>query len=200
MIHPIGILLSGRGSNFLAIAAAVERGEIPARIACVLSDRADAQGLVRAREMGLDARFVDPSGRKRADYEEELIGILEGHGVELICLAGYMRILGKRLIGRYRGRILNIHPSLLPSFPGLEAQRQALEYGVRVSGCTVHFVDEGMDTGPIVAQTAVPVLPEDDVADLSARILEQEHLLYSEAIQRVLSGSVTVEGRRVRIG
>ena len=179
----LGILISGRGSNMVAIAEAVRDGRIPdAEIAVVISDQPDAPGLARASEMGLPTQISEKKGRKRADHDAEIVTALRAHGVELICLAGYMRLLSPEFIAAYRGRILNIHPSLLPAFPGLHAQRQALEYGVKITGCTVHLVDEGLDTGPILAQVAVPVLDGDTEATLSARILEQEHTLYVAVI------------------
>ncbi len=188
--HRLAILLSGRGSNFEAIADAVAGGSIPnAEIVAVISDVPEAPGLKRARERGLPAFSVERrrySGRRA--HEEEIVKILEECRPDLICLAGFMRLLSPEFVARYRGKILNIHPALLPKFPGLEAQRRALEAGETVSGCTVHFVDEGIDTGSIVLQKRVPVLPEDTVESLSARILEQEHLVYPEAIALVLSG------------
>ncbi|MBP7866609.1 MAG: phosphoribosylglycinamide formyltransferase [Acidobacteria bacterium] len=182
----LGILLSGRGSNFLAILRHIRAGRLRAEIACVLSDVADAPGLAAARAAGLPAFFVDPAGRRRAEYEDEMAGLLERHGADLVCLAGYMRILGRRMLERFPGRILNIHPSLLPAFPGLHAQRQALERGVRFAGCTVHRVDAGVDSGPIIRQTVVPVLEGDTEETLSARILEMEHATYWKAIRDVL--------------
>ncbi len=186
--HRLAILLSGRGSNFEAIADAVEKGAIPdAEIVAVISDVPEARGLLRARERGLPAFSVDR--RKypgRRAHEEKIVEILEGCQPDLICLAGYMRLLSPDFVARFRGRIVNIHPALLPKFPGLEAQRRALEAGEKVSGCTVHYVDEGTDTGPIILQKTVPVLPDDTVDTLSARILEQEHLVYPQAIARVL--------------
>ncbi|MFP5227261.1 MAG: phosphoribosylglycinamide formyltransferase [Acidobacteriota bacterium] len=196
MRHNLGILLSGRGSNFLAIADAIDAGRIPdARIAVVISNRADAPGLAAARERGLTAVAIEARGRKRAEHDEEIVATLKAHEVELVCLAGYMRLLSPGFVHAFAGRILNIHPSLLPAFPGLDAQTQAFEYGVQVTGCTVHFVDEQLDHGVIVLQRSVPVLPTDDPHTLSARILEQEHLAYAEAIGRVLSGKYEVVGR-----
>ncbi|HTO87734.1 MAG TPA: phosphoribosylglycinamide formyltransferase [Thermoanaerobaculia bacterium] len=185
----LAVLLSGRGSNFEAIASAVDHGTIPdAEIVAVISDVAEAPGLSRAKQRGLPAFSVDRGGpRSRADREAEILQILERARPDLICLAGYMRLLSPGFVERYRDRILNIHPALLPKFPGLDAQRRALEAGEEVSGCTVHFVDEGTDTGPIVLQKTVPVRSEDTVDTLSARILEQEHAAYPEAIARVLS-------------
>lgn len=172
----------------LAISEAIDAGTIPdAEIAIVLSDKADARGLVTADERGIETRFVERKGRSREEHEREIIAILIEHRVDLVCLAGYMRLLSPCFIEAFRDRILNIHPSLLPAFPGLDAQRQALEHGVKVTGCTVHFVDETLDGGPIIAQRAVPVLEDDTVEILSARILEQEHKLYPEAISKVLS-------------
>lgn len=193
----LGILLSGRGSNFLAIHRQIGEGALPAVIACVVSDNAVAPGLERARALGLPAYFVDPAGRKKRDFEEEVARTLESHAVDLVCLAGYMRLLSPAFVRRFPARILNIHPALLPSFAGLHAQQQALDYGVKYSGCTVHFVDEGMDTGPIVAQAVVPVGDDDTEDSLSERILREEHRLYSEAIRRVLSGAYIIDGRRV---
>lgn len=193
----LGILLSGRGSNFLAIADAIGKGRLPgAEIAVVISNCADAAGIPAARQRGLQTRVIEARGRKRAEHDAEMIAALREHGVQLVCLAGYMRLLSPEFVAAFPQTILNIHPSLLPAFPGLDAQRQALEYGVAVSGCTVHFVDEQLDHGAIVLQRTVPVLPEDDEAALSARILEQEHQAYSEAIARVLSGEYEIIGRR----
>ncbi len=172
----------------LALHDAIRAGKIPnAEIVVVVSDKADAAGLASAQERGIETLAVERKGRKREDHEEEIIGIIRERRVDLVCLAGYMRLLSPCSIEAFRGRILNIHPSLLPSFPGLDAQRQALEHGVKFTGCTVHFVDETLDGGPIIAQRVVPVLPEDSVETLSARILEQEHQLYAEAVAKVLS-------------
>lgn len=178
----LGVLLSGRGSNFEAIADA----ELPAEIAVVVSNKADAPGLNAARRRGLTAVANPVAGRSREAYDLSLIEILREHQVELVCLAGYMRLLSPVFIEAFRGRILNIHPSLLPAFPGLDAQQQALEHGVKIAGCTVHWVTEQMDAGPIVLQAAVPVLEEDTVETLSVRILEEEHRLYPEAIRIAL--------------
>jgi phosphoribosylglycinamide formyltransferase-1 len=185
----IVVFLSGRGSNFRAIADAVERGEIPeTRIVAVFSDQAGAPGLLEARRRGIDVHALPrPPGGSRREHETVIRATLDPLEPDLICLAGYMRLLSSEFVAAYRGRILNIHPSLLPKFPGLEAQRRALEAGEVVSGCTVHFVDEGLDSGPIVLQRSVPVLPNDDEETLSARILEQEHHAYPEAIRKVLS-------------
>lgn len=194
----LGVLLSGRGSNFLAIHRAIERGEVPAEIAVVVSNRAGAAGLGTARELGLRAEAVEPTGGEdREAHEARVIEVLRSAGVDWVCLAGYMRLLGPAFVAAYRHRILNIHPSLLPAFPGLHAQRQAFEYGVRVAGCTVHLVDEGLDSGPIVVQRAVPVEESDDAGRLAARILEEEHRAYPEALRRLLSGGWRLEGRRV---
>jgi phosphoribosylglycinamide formyltransferase-1 len=186
----IVVFLSGRGSNFRAIADAIERGEIPgARIAAVFSDQPDAAGLAEAKRRGIPAYAVPRQpGMSRREHEREILGLLDPLEPDLLCLAGYMRVLSPEFVSAYSGRILNIHPSLLPRFPGLEAQRQALEAGERDSGCTVHFVDDGVDSGPIVLQRRVPVLPGDDAGTLSARILEQEHRAYPEAIRTVLAG------------
>jgi phosphoribosylglycinamide formyltransferase 1 len=197
LVLNLGILLSGRGSNFLAIADAVDAGRIPgARIAVVISNLADAPGLEAARQRGLNAIAVEARGRRRAEHDQEIVATLQAHQVGLVCLAGYMRLLSPGFVQAYAGWILNIHPSLLPAFPGLDAQQQAFDYGAQITGCTVHFVDEQLDHGPIILQRAVPVLPEDDPHTLSARILEQEHQAYAEAIARVLSGKYEVVGRR----
>jgi phosphoribosylglycinamide formyltransferase 1 len=193
----LGILLSGRGSNFLAIADSIESGKLSgAKIAVVISNRADAPGIGAAQARGLSTLVIESNGRKRAEHDAAIVAALRQHEVDLVCLAGYMRLLSPEFVRAFPQRILNIHPSLLPAFPGLDAQRQALEYGVEYSGCTVHFVDEQLDPGAIILQRAVPVLPGDDEARLSARILEQEHQAYSEAIARVLSGNYAFVGRR----
>jgi phosphoribosylglycinamide formyltransferase-1 len=196
-LKKLGILLSGRGSNFEAIADSIQAGRLHAQIAIVISNRADAPGLESAQRRGLNARLIPSRGRVREEHDAEVMAALRQAQVDLICLAGYMRLLSADFIRAFPNRILNIHPSLLPAFPGMEAQKQALEYGVKVSGCTVHFVDEHLDHGPIVLQKTVPVLDGDDVHSLSARILEQEHMAYSEAIALVLSGDVEVKERRV---
>ena len=196
-MHNLGILLSGRGSNFLAIADALSSGKIPdARIAVVISNLADAPGLAAARERGLNAIAIEAKGRKRAEHDQEIVATLQANHVELVCLAGYMRLLSPGFIQAFPQRILNIHPSLLPAFPGLDAQLQAFEYGVQVTGCTVHFVDEQLDHGVIILQRSVPVHESDDPHTLTARILEQEHIAYAEAIARVLSGRFEILGRR----
>jgi phosphoribosylglycinamide formyltransferase 1 len=195
--HRLGILLSGRGSNFLAIADGIAQGLVPhAEIAVVISNRRDALGIEAARLAGFSTEVIEPRGRQRAEHDAEIIASLQGHQVDLVCLAGYMRLLSEEFVRAFPQRILNIHPSLLPAFPGLDAQGQALAYGVTVSGCTVHFVDEELDHGVIVLQKAVPVLAEDDEHTLAARILAQEHVAYSEAIARVLSGEYRIAGRR----
>lgn len=194
----IGILISGRGSNMLALAEAVGAGRIPgAEIVVVVSDHGDAAGLARARERGIEALAVERLGRTRAEHDAEIAARLRERGVELVCLAGYMRLLSSQFIEAFRGRILNIHPSLLPSFTGLDAQRQALLYGVKWTGCTVHFVDETLDGGPIIAQVAVPVAEDDTVETLTARILVEEHKLYAQALALVVSGAYEIDGRRI---
>lgn len=193
----IGILISGRGSNMLALADAVDEGRIPnAEIAVVVSDHAQAAGLERAKERGLKTIVIERQGRRREEHDREIVAALQHRRVDIVCLAGYMRLLSRYFIEAYRNRILNIHPSLLPAFPGLDAQRQALEQGVKWSGCTVHFVDETLDGGPIIAQKEVPVLDDDSEESLSARILEQEHQLYAEAVTLVLRRDFEVVGDR----
>lgn len=195
--HRLGVLISGRGSNLFAIASAIEQGRLPhAAIAVVISNRPEAPGLAKAREAGLTAAAIPALGRSRIEQDAEIVACLREHRVDLVCLAGYMRLLTPQFIAAFPQRILNIHPSLLPAFAGLHAQRQALEYGVTVSGCTVHFVDEQLDQGPIILQRTVPVNAGDDEEQLSARILEQEHVAYAEAIARVLSGRYRLAGRR----
>jgi phosphoribosylglycinamide formyltransferase-1 len=195
----LGILISGRGSNFEAIANSIARRQLDAEIVIVISNRADAPGLDIARERGIPMRVIASAGLQREAYDKLLIEELRTHEVDFVCLAGFMRLLSASLIRAFPNRILNIHPSLLPSFAGLDAQRQALEYGVRIAGCTVHFVDEFPDSGPIIIQAAVPVLEGDTVDSLSARILTQEHLIYTKALRYIVDGRVTVEGRRVSI-
>jgi phosphoribosylglycinamide formyltransferase 1 len=188
MTARIAILISGRGSNMVALADAIDNGTIPnAEIAAVVSDQSSALGLTVAHERGLKTVAIERAGRKREEHEREILLYLQNERVDLVCLAGFMRILSPSFVDAFKGRILNIHPSLLPSFPGLDAQRQALEHGVKVSGCTVHFVDNTLDGGPIIAQRTVPVLGGDTVETLSARILEQEHILYPEAVAQVLA-------------
>lgn len=193
----LGILLSGRGSNFEAIADSIQAGRLPAEIAIVISNRVDAPGLESARRRGLNAKLIPSQGRQREEHDAEVMTALKAAGVDFVCLAGYMRLLSPGFVRAFPNRILNIHPSLLPAFPGLDAQKQAIEYGAKVSGCTVHFVDEHLDNGPIILQKTVPVLDGDDEHSLSARILEQEHVAYTEALRMLLSGEVEVEARRV---
>lgn len=195
----VAILLSGRGSNFLALSDAIERGQIPARIALVVSNRDEAPGLRHAKERRYKTAFIPSSGLEREAYDRLVIEQLKSAAVDVICLAGFMRLLSSYFVSQYPFRVLNIHPSLLPAFPGLHAQRQALDWGVKVSGCTVHFVDAKLDHGPIILQRAVPVLEEDTEETLSARILEQEHQIYPEALKLVCEGRTRVEGRRVAI-
>ena len=193
----LGILLSGRGSNFLAIARNVQARKIPAEIAIVISNKTDAQGLEIARGMGLKAVCIPSKGLKREEFDRRVVALLKESQVDLVCLAGFMRLLSAYIVEQFPNRILNIHPALLPSFPGLDGQQQALEHGVKFTGCTVHFVDAGLDSGPIVAQAVVPVNDDDTLALLAARILAEEHRLYTEAINIVLSGKFRIEGRRV---
>ena len=194
----LGILLSGRGSNFVAIADSIDAGRIPdARIAVVISNKPDAPGIVTARQRGRTAMIIPSRGRTREEHDREVVGALKQHAVDLVCLAGYMRLLSPWFVRQFPHQILNIHPSLLPAFPGLEAQEQASAYGVKVSGCTVHFVDEELDHGPIIVQKAVTVLDTDDEHTLAARILEQEHVAYTEAINIVLGEKYEVKGRRM---
>ena len=196
-MHSLGILLSGRGSNFVAIADNIDAGRIlDARIAIVISNRSDAPGIATARARGLTAVVIPSKGKAREEHDREVVAALKQHGVELVCLAGYMRLLSPWFVQQFPHRILNIHPSLLPAFPGLEAQEQAFAYGVKVSGCTVHFVDDELDHGAIIVQKTVAVLDSDDEHTLAARILEQEHIAYTEAIRIVLNGKFRVEGRR----
>jgi phosphoribosylglycinamide formyltransferase 1 len=198
MTKRIGVLLSGRGSNFEALADSVAAGRIPdAEISLVVSNREDAAGLLRAAERRIPARVIPSKGVEREAYDRLVVAALNEARVDLVCLAGFMRLLSPYFVAAFRGRILNIHPSLLPAFPGLESQRQALEYGVEFSGCTVHFVDENLDAGPIVAQAIVPVQPGDSETTLAARILGEEHRIYTEAVRLVLSGKFRIEGRRV---
>lgn len=193
----LGVLLSGRGSNFLAIAEAIREGRLPgAEIAVVVANRADAVGLEAARGLGLPAVLQVSKGRSREEHDAAMVAVLEAHGVELVCLAGYMRVLTPGFLRAFPDRVLNIHPSLLPSFPGLHAQEQAFAYGVRVAGCTVHFVDEELDHGVIVCQRAVAVAEDDTAVTLAARILREEHVAYVEGLGMVLSGEYAVRGRR----
>lgn len=194
----LGILLSGRGSNFVAIADSVAAGRISdARIAVVISNKADAPGIAIARQRGLEAVVIPSKGKPREEHDREVAAYLTQHRVDLICLAGYMRLLSPWFVKQFQRRILNIHPSLLPAFPGLEAQEQAFAYGVKVSGCTVHFVDEELDHGAIIVQRAVQVLDSDNERTLAERILEQEHIAYTEAIKLVLAGNFEILGRRL---
>jgi phosphoribosylglycinamide formyltransferase-1 len=196
-MNRLGILISGRGSNFEAIADHVAAGDLPAEIAVVISNRPEAPGLEAARRRGLNAISIPSKGYDREVYDRMLVEELTKNQVDLVCLAGFMRLLSASFIRRFPQRILNIHPSLLPAFPGLDAQHQALEHGVKITGCTVHFVDENLDSGPIILQAAVEVRDDDTVETLSARILQQEHRIYSEAIGLVLRGAYAIEDRRV---
>jgi phosphoribosylglycinamide formyltransferase-1 len=193
----LGILISGRGSNFEAIADSIEAGGMNAEIAVVIANRSEARGLEVARQRGLNAVSIPSKGLDREVYDRMLLAELDKHSVDLVCLAGFMRLLSASFIRHFPNRILNIHPSLLPAFPGLDAQHQALTHGVKITGCTVHFVDEELDAGPIVIQAAVPVLDEDTAETLSARILQEEHRIYPAAIRLVVAGSYRIEGRRV---
>jgi len=193
----LGVLLSGRGSNFLAIAASIREGRLPGvEIAVVISNVADTPGIAKARELGLNAETCVSKGRPRAEHDADVAACLRAHSVDLVILAGYMRLLSPEFIAAFPNRILNIHPSLLPAFPGLDAQKQAFDYGVKVAGCTVHFVDEHLDHGVIVLQRTIPVLDSDDEHSLSRRILAEEHIAYSEAIARVAGGDYEISGRR----
>lgn len=196
----LGVLASGRGSNLQSIMDAAAAGKIDAEVAVVISDNKDAFALERARKAGIPAEFVNPKEYpSREDYERAVVDLLKRHGVGLVCLAGYMRLVGKVMLEAFPNRIMNIHPALLPSFPGLHGQKQAWEYGVKFSGCTVHFVDEGMDTGPIILQAVVPVLDDDTADTLAARILEQEHRIYPEAVGLFAAGRLRINGRKVSI-
>ena len=198
MTKRIGVLLSGRGSNFEALADGVADGRIPgAEIAIVVSNREGAPGIEKAKQRGFATRGIPSKGLEREVYDRQVVAVLNEHKVDLVCLAGYMRLLSPYFVAAFPSRILNIHPSLLPSFPGLESQRQALEYGVKFAGCTVHFVDESLDAGPIVLQAVVPVLDGDTEATLSTRILAEEHRIYCEAVKIVLEGKFKIDGRRV---
>jgi phosphoribosylglycinamide formyltransferase-1 len=192
----LAILISGRGSNMVAILDAIRDGRLDAEAAAVISNVESAPGLLKARERGVETIFISHKGRTREEHDLELVAQLQKRGVTLVCLAGYMRLIGPLFVRSFHNRVLNVHPSLLPAFPGLDSQRQALEHGVKVSGCTVHLVDEELDHGPIVMQCAVEVRQDDSVESLSARILEQEHRVYPQAIAHVLSGDFRVEGRR----
>jgi phosphoribosylglycinamide formyltransferase-1 len=197
-VKRIGVLISGRGSNLQALIDAAQRGDLGGgEIVVVISNVETAAGLERARKAGIPAVFRDHRGKKREDYDAEVVAVLKEHRVDLVCLAGFMRLLSPVLVRAFPGRILNIHPALLPAFPGLDAQRQAVEHGVKVSGATVHIVDEALDAGPIVVQEAVPVLDTDDADTLTHRILEVEHRIYPRAVRILLSGRFRIEGRRV---
>ena len=198
MTHRIGVLLSGRGSNFEALADSVSAGRIPnAEISVVISNKQGAPGLERAAARNIPARAIPSKGLEREAYDRQVAAVLHEYKVDLICLAGYMRLLSPFFVATFPQRILNIHPSLLPSFPGLESQKQALDYGVKFAGCTVHFVDENLDAGPIILQSAVPVLDTDDEHTLSARILKEEHRIYTQAVKIILEGNYKIAGRRV---
>src|SRR5216683_172133 len=197
-MHNLGILLSGRGSNFIAIADSIDAGRIAdARIAVVVSNKAEAPGIATALQRSINVLVIPSQGKKREEHDHEIVAALKQHNVDLICLAGYMRLLSPWFVQQFPRRILNIHPSLLPAFPGLEAQEQAFAYGVKVSGCTVHFVDEELDHGPIIVQKTVSVLDTDDEQAVAARILEQEHIAYTEAVNIVLSGKFEIRSRRL---
>ncbi|MDD4178821.1 MAG: phosphoribosylglycinamide formyltransferase [Candidatus Margulisbacteria bacterium] len=196
----IGVLISGRGSNLQAIIDAVEKGTIPAKVVVVISNDPSAGGLERAKKHNIPAVVIDNRNFKdKNTYELEIVKVLQQHKVELVCLAGYMRIVGPILLEHYEGKMINIHPSLLPSFPGLHAQKQALDHGVLITGATVHFVDSGCDTGPIIVQSAVPIKEKDDEETLSARILEQEHIIYPQAIKLIAEDKLKIEGRKVKL-
>jgi len=200
MPHRIGVLASGRGSNLQAIMDSCSGGTIPGQVAVVISDNPGAYALQRAKDANIPAFCVDPSGfNTKEDYEEKISNLLKEYGVQLVCLAGYMRLVGPVMLKEFANRIINIHPALLPAFPGLHAQEQAWNYGVKYSGCTVHFVDEGMDTGPIILQSVVPVMQDDTPASLAERILEQEHIIYPEAVRLFLEGRLRIKGRKVEI-
>ena len=197
----IGVLLSGRGSNFEALAESVAAGRIPnAEIATVISNKPEARGLELAKSRGIATRAIPSKGLEREAYDRQVVAVLQEHKVDLVCLAGYMRLLSPYFVAAYPQRILNIHPSLLPSFPGLESQKQAFDYGVKIAGCSVHFVDENLDAGPIILQAAVPVHDGDDEHTLAERILKEEHSIYTEAVRFILEGNYRIEGRRVLRG
>ncbi len=198
MIKRIAVLLSGRGSNFEALAESVAAGRIPdAQVVIVIGNREGAPGIELARRRGIETQVIPSKGLEREAYDRQVVALLQEKQVDLVCLAGFMRLLSPYFVAAFRNRILNIHPSLLPAFPGLEAQRQALEYGVKVSGCTVHFVDENLDAGPILVQAVVPVRDDDTAESLAARILAEEHRIYSQAVHIVLEGRFRIEGRRI---
>ncbi|SHM52710.1 phosphoribosylglycinamide formyltransferase [Halanaerobium congolense] len=196
----IAVFASGRGSNFQSIIDNIKNGKIPAEVKLLISDNQDAGVLKRAESENIEHLFIDPAHfETKADYEEELIGLLKNAGVELVVLAGYMRILSPLFVRHFKNKIINIHPSLLPAFKGLNAQKQAVKYGVKYSGCTVHFVDQGMDTGPIIKQAVVEVKEDDNADDLAARILKKEHKIYPEAVKLIAEGRIKIEGRKVKI-
>jgi phosphoribosylglycinamide formyltransferase 1 len=199
-MNKVGVLISGRGTNLQALLDAAQEGALGGEIAVVVSNVEDAPGLERARRAGVPTVICDHRGRPREEHDADLVRVLRGHGVELVCLAGYMRLLSPVFLRAFPDRVLNVHPSLLPAFPGRDAQRQAWEHGVKVSGATVHVVDEGLDAGPIVAQEAVPVREEDGPEELASRILEAEHRIYPRAVRIVLEGRTRLEGRRLRVG
>ena len=196
----LAVLVSGRGSNLQAIIDAIERKEVDAKIEIVISDKPDAYALERAKKHKIEAQVFElKKFKNKEEYEKAILKVLKQKKIDLVCLAGYMKIIGPTLLKEYKGRMMNIHPALLPSFPGLHVQKQALDHGVKVSGCTVHFIDEGTDTGPIIIQMAVPVLEHDTEESLSERILEQEHRIYVQAIRLFAEGRLRIEGRRVRV-
>jgi phosphoribosylglycinamide formyltransferase-1 len=196
----IGILISGRGSNMTAIAEAVANGVIPgAEVSIVISNKKDAPGIVVAENMGLETRVIERDGSSREEHDRKIVSVLRDFGVELVCLAGYMRLLSPYFVSSFRNRIVNIHPSLLPSFPGVDAVRQAIEYGVKTTGCTVHFVDEELDHGPIIEQIVVEISDKDDEESLSARVLKAEHTAYVSALQKIVSNRIVVSGRTVKM-
>jgi phosphoribosylglycinamide formyltransferase 1 len=198
MTKRIGVLLSGRGSNFEALADSIVAGRIPnAEISIVISNRPDAPGIERAKARGINAKVIPSKGLERETYDRQVVALLQENKVDLVCLAGYMRLLSPFFVAAFPNRILNIHPSLLPSFPGLESQKQALDYGAKFAGCTVHFVDENLDAGPIILQAAVPIEDQDTEASLSEKILREEHRIYTEAVKLVLTGNYKITGRRV---
>ncbi len=199
MTARVGVLVSGRGSNFLALHDAIEKGEVPARIVLVVANKTGAPGVEKARQLGIATEVLPHRGLGRREHERRVLAALERSEVEWVCLAGYMRLLSPLFVAAFPHRILNIHPSLLPAFPGIDAQRQALEHGVKVSGCTVHLVDDGLDSGPIIVQRVVPVDDGDTVDSLAARILAEEHKAYPQALRRLLASSWDLEGRRVRL-
>lgn len=195
----IGVLVSGRGSNLQALIDNCESGYVPGEIVVVISDKKDAYGLERAENHNIDCVFVEPKGKSRKDFDQDILGILDEHNVDLVALAGYMRIIGPEFVKKYAGKVMNVHPALLPSFPGLHGQKDALDYGVKISGCTVHFVDEKVDHGPIIIQAAVKVEEDDTVDTLTVRIIEQEHKIYSEAVKLFAEGKLKIKRRRVKV-